>query len=54
MYRSLIRGRYPITAYSQVPLNTPVLAKTFSMKDARREAEIPPHIKHHLYEMANS
>jgi hypothetical protein len=53
MYRSLIRGRYPITAYSQVPLNTPVLAKTFSMKHARCEAEIPPHIEHHLYEMAN-
>jgi hypothetical protein len=41
------------TAYSQVLLNTLGLAKTFLMKDAGREAEIPPHIEHHLYEMAN-
>jgi hypothetical protein len=33
-----------ITAYSQVPRNTLVLAQTFAMKDTGREAEIPPHI----------
>jgi hypothetical protein len=42
-----------ITARFQEPRNTLELAKTLSMKDARREAEIPPHIEHHLYEMAN-
>jgi hypothetical protein len=42
-----------ITARFQEPRNTLELAKTLSMKDTRREAEIPPHIEHHLYEMAN-
>jgi hypothetical protein len=42
-----------IIARFQEPRNTLELAKTFFMKDARREAEIPPHIEHHLYEMAN-
>jgi hypothetical protein len=51
MHRSVVDTL--ITAYSQVPRNTLVLSKTLSMKDARREAEIPPHIEHHLYEMAN-